>query len=220
MLPFNQKYICWDSETCGLNLVSVKPWQIAWILATGKEITNRFNRFLFWPDLEISEGAARVTGFDIDYYESTGKRNQTYRVRGKVVNTLNPAVVWEEFSKYLYDSERIVIGQNVIGYDQFVAASLQRYLGEKPDYSYLPRLYDTQVLGKAYKEGLEKPTSGDFLAWEYKIKHDKTLKAKSSQLYQLKNLGIPFDESKLHDGLFDVECTFKIFLELKKRMNF
>lgn len=102
----------------------------------------------------------------------------------------------------------------------FVVASLQKYLGETPDYSYMPRIYDTRPLGKAYKEGLDKPVKGDFLSWQYKIMHDRSLKARSSQLSQLKSLGIDFDESKLHDACYDVEMTFKIFLELKKRMNF
>jgi hypothetical protein len=84
----------------------------------------------------------------------------------------------------------------------------------------MPRIFDTSPIGKAYKEGLQLPTSGDLLSWQYKIKHDKSLKAKSSQLFQLKNLGIEFDESFLHKAEYDIEMTFKIFLELKKRMNF
>ena len=119
----------------------------------------------------------------------------------------------------MLDPERISIGQNLIGYDVFVIASLQKYLGETPDYSYLPRIHDTRPIGKAYKDGMQKPTSGDFLSWQYKIMHDRSSKTKSSQLSQLKSLGIDFDESKLHDGAYDAEMTFKIFLELKKRMN-
>ena len=205
MLPYNQKYICFDTETDGLNLVNVKPWQIAWSLAEGSKITQVYDEYIDWPDLEISDLIAKLTGFSWTTYNKKKKP---------------PEVIWEKMKKDLYDPERIVVGQNLIGYDIFVLASLQKYLGEKPDYSYLPRIYDTNPLGKAYKEGLQKPTSGDFLAWQYKIKHDKSLKAKSSQLYQLKNLGIPFEESKLHDGAYDVSMTFKIFLELKKRMNF
>jgi len=210
----------YDGESDGLNLVSVKCWQLAWALATGNRITDIFNRFIYWPDLEVSEGAARVTGFDVGYYQSIGKKNKTYRVKGKIFKAEEPSVVLNDFIKGVGDPERLIIGQNLLGFDVFLIASLQKWMGQKPDYSYISRIYDTHVLGKAYKEGLQKPTSGDFLAWQYKIKHDKTLKAKSSQLYQLKNLGIEFDEAKLHDAITDVENTFKIFLELKKRMNF
>jgi len=205
MLPYNQKYIIFDAETDGLNLVTVKPWQIAWSLAEGNKITKTYDEYLDWPDLEISELIAKLTGFNRNEYNKRKKP---------------PEEVWEMFKKDLFDESRIVIGQNLLGYDCFVAASLQRYLGEKPDYSYMPRIYDTRPLGKAYKEGINVPTSGDFLSWQYKIMHDRSLKTKASQLFQLKNLGIDFDESKLHSAEYDVAMTFKIFLELKKRMNF
>ena len=204
MLPYNQKYICWDTETDGLNLVSVKPWQIAWSLAEGNKITEVYDEYIDWPDLEISDLIMNLTGFNWN----------TYNKRKKP-----PEEVWGKFKKDLLDPERISIGQNLIGYDVFVIASLQKYLGETPDYSYLPRIHDTRPIGKAYKDGMQKPTSGDFLSWQYKIMHDRSSKTKSSQLSQLKSLGIDFDESKLHDGAYDAEMTFKIFLELKKRMN-
>lgn len=204
-LPYNQKYITFDTETNGLNLVSVKPWQIAWALAEGTKITKVYDEYLDWPDLHISDEIARLTGFS--KYE--------YNKRKKP-----PQEIWNMFKKDLLNEERIVVGQNLIGYDVFVIASLQKYLNEKPDYSYISRIYDTRPLGKAYKEGINPPSgNSDFLSWQYKIMHDRSLKSKSSQLYQLKNLGIDFDEKKLHDACYDVEMTFKIFLELKKRMS-
>lgn len=205
MLKYNQKYLTTDCETNSLNLVDVKPWEIAWNLAEGSKITYQCSEYIDWPDLEISDQIVKLTGFNRGEYNRRKKPLEA---------------VWEKFKKDLYDPERIVIGQNLLGYDVFCFASIQKYLGEKPDYSYLPRIWDTRALGKCYKEGLSIPTSGDFLSWQYKIIHDRSLKAKASQLYQLKNLGIEFDESRLHSGSYDVECTFKIFLELKKRMNF
>ena len=205
MLPYNQKYLIIDAETDGLRLTDVKSWQIAWSLAEGNRITETHNEYIDYPDLEISDFIAKLTGFTWGEYNKKKK----------------PATeVWSKLKKELYNPERIIIGQNIIGFDCFCIASLQKYLGEKPDYSYMPRIFDTSPIGKAYKEGLQLPTSGDLLSWQYKIKHDKSLKAKSSQLFQLKNLGIEFDESFLHKAEYDIEMTFKIFLELKKRMNF
>ena len=43
---FDQRYVVFDTETEGLNLVSSKPWQLAWIEAKGKKITKKQNRFL------------------------------------------------------------------------------------------------------------------------------------------------------------------------------
>ena len=61
---FDQKYVIFDTETEGLNLVSSKPWQLAWIETTGKNITRKQNRFLKWSELNVSEEAAKITGFD------------------------------------------------------------------------------------------------------------------------------------------------------------
>ena len=79
---FNQKYVIFDTETEGLNLVTSKPWQLAWIEAEGKKITKKQNRFLMWDDLNVSEDAAKITGFDKKDYLSKAE---------------HPAVVFKEF---------------------------------------------------------------------------------------------------------------------------
>lgn len=208
-----------DGESDGLNLVSVKCWQLAWALATGNRITDTFDRFIYWPDLEVSEGAARVTGFDIDYYKSIGRKNRTYKVRGKISKAEEPLVVLNDFMSDVGDPERIIVGQNLLGFDVFLVASLQKYMGQKPDYSYMSRILDTRPLGKLWKEGLSKPTSGDFLSYQYKIIHDRTMKSRVSQAQLMKDLNIEHDPAKNHDAVYDVENTFKIFLELKKKLS-
>lgn len=204
-LSYKQKYLIFDVESDNLNLAKVKPWQIAWCLAEGNKITDTFDMYLDMPDFSIKPEIAKMNHFNKFAYDKKKKPM---------------AEVWNLFKKELFNKDRIVIGQNLIGFDVYAIASLQKYLGEKPDYSYMERIYDTRPIGKAYKDGVPFPTSGDVLSWQYKIMHDRSSKTKSSQLYQLKNLGIEFDESKLHDAVYDIECTFKIFLELKKRMNF
>ena len=59
----NQRYVIFDTETEGLNLIKSRPWQIAWILAEGDKIIAKADRFIHWPNLNVSEGAAKVTGF-------------------------------------------------------------------------------------------------------------------------------------------------------------
>ncbi|MDB4314589.1 3'-5' exonuclease [bacterium] len=203
-LPYNQKYIVFDTETEGLNLIYSRPWQIAWSLVEGNKVIKTKNEYIDWPDLEVSDLVAKLTGFTWSEY------NRRKRP---------PKDVWAEFRKDLMQEDRIVIGQNLIGYDIFIVATLQRLLGETPDYSYLPRIYDTRPLGKACREGIDKPKNVDMLSWQYKIMHDRSLKARVSQLAQLKHFGIDFDEKKLHDAEYDIEMTFKIFSEIKRKMN-
>jgi len=203
-LPYKQKYLIIDSETEGLNLIDSRPWQISWLSAEGTKITKVRDEYLDWPDLRMSDQIQKLTHFSWPEY------NRRKRP---------PSEVWGEFKKELYDSSCIILGQNLLGFDVYIFATLARLMGEKPDYSYMDRIYDTRCLGKAFRENLDKP-KGDMLSWEYKIMHDRTLKSKASQLQLAKTLGIDRDESKSHDAAYDNEICFKVFCELKKRMGF
>ena len=70
-LRFNkdQRYVIFDTETEGLNLIKSRPWQVAWIIAQGDKIISRNDRFIHWPNLNVSEGAAKVTGFSMKEYK-------------------------------------------------------------------------------------------------------------------------------------------------------
>ena len=84
---FKQRYIVFDTETEGLNLITSKPWQVAWIECEGKKVVKKHNRFIKWDNLNVSPEAARVTGFDRDHYESVAE---------------DPKTVWKDFQKVLY----------------------------------------------------------------------------------------------------------------------
>jgi len=203
MLPYNQKYIVFDTETEGLNLHSSRPWQLAWIVCEGNKVKERHDRYIHFSDLDVPDLVQKLTGFTWDEYNEKKE---------------SPKKVWADFKKYLYDPQYKIVGQNLLGFDVYMIAELQRILGEKPDYSYLKRIYDTRALGKAYREELDKP-KGDFLSWQYKIIHDRTLKAKVSQNQLLKYFGIEFEESKLHNAMYDIEKCFEVFTALKKHME-
>jgi len=203
MLPYNQKYIVFDTETEGLNLHSSRPWQLAWIVCEGNRVIERHDRYISFKNLEISPYVEHLTGFSWDYYDKVKE---------------SPVKVWGDFKKYLYDPQYKVIGQNLLGFDVYMIAELQRMLGEDPDYSYLNRIYDTRALGKACREELRKPKN-NFLSWQYKIIHDRSLKSKVSQKQLLKYFGIDFEEEKLHNAMYDIEMCYKVFVELKKTMG-
>lgn len=203
MLPSNQKYLVFDTETEGLNLHSSKTWQLSWIVCQGKNVIETHDKFIKHKELNIPEVVRKLTGFDWNKYNE------------KAESLIS---VWSQFEKYLFDPQYIVVGQNLLGFDVYMIAHLQRMLGEQPDYSYLPRIYDTRALGKAYREELDKPKR-DFLGWQYKIMNDRSLKAKVSQNQLLKFFDIDFEEEKLHDALYDIKMCYEIFLKLKKHMD-
>lgn len=203
MLKYDQKYIVFDTETEGLNLHSSRPWQIAWIVCQGYKVLETHNRFLSFNDLNVPDVVKKLTGFSWDVYN---KKKES------------PKKVLEDFESYIYDPQYKIIGQNLLGFDVYMISQLQRMFGKKVEYSYLERILDTRALGKAHREGLDKPKD-NFLSWQYKIINDRSLKAKVSQNQLLKYFDIEFEESKLHDALYDIQMCYNVFCELKKVMN-
>jgi DNA polymerase III epsilon subunit-like protein len=192
-----QKYLIFDTETEGLNLVKSRPWQIAWIVAEGKNIISKNDRFIKWDDLKVSEGAAKITGFT----------EQEYQRRAE-----DPKKVWADFSKYLFDPEYIIIGQNLLGFDVYMLNVWMKGIGMNTDYSYIDRIIDTKSIATAIFKNIL-PEKNNFSSWQYKLLNHKEKGLKTSQLTLLKHYGIPHDPSKLHDALYDIEMNFQIFLK-------
>jgi len=193
---FDQKYVIFDTETEGLNLVSSKPWQLAWIEAKGKKITKKQNRFLMWEDLHVSEDAARITGFS----------NKDYLSKAE-----DPAVVFKEFMDLISQDDVIVVGQNILGYDLYMLGVIARNLNIKIDYSFAKRCFDTKAIATAIAKDNKNPDKEDFLAWQLRYLNYRERGLKSSQKFLLQHYDIDFDEKKLHDALYDIEKNFEIF---------
>jgi len=195
---FDQKYVIFDTETEGLNLVSSKPWQLAWIEATGKKIIKKQNRFLMWDDLNVSEDAAKVTGFNYDNY---------------VKQAEDPFVVYKEFMDLISQDDVIIVGQNLLGYDIYILGVIARKLGLDIDYSFVNRIFDTKAIATALAKGNKTPDKDDFIAWQIKWLHYRERGLKTNQKRLLEYYDIKFDEKKLHDALYDIEKNFEIFIK-------
>ena len=193
---FNQKYVIFDTETEGLNLVTSKPWQLAWIEAEGKKITKKQNRFLMWDDLNVSEDAAKITGFDKKDYLSKAE---------------DPAVVFKEFMDLISQDDVNVVGQNILGYDLYILGVIARNLNVKIDYSFAKRCFDTKAIATAIAKDNKNPDKEDFLAWQLRYLHYRERGLKTNQKFLLQYYDIDFDEKKLHDALYDIEKNFEIF---------
>ena len=190
-----QKYVTFDFETEGLNLVHSKPWQIAWIVTQGDKILEKFDIYIKWDDLKVSDGAAKVTGFSHALYER---------------KAIDATEAFQIFSKYLYDTQYKLIGQNVLGFDVYMVNVWRKLIGLKSDYSFVERIIDTRCLAMAIAKQI--PAQKDnLISWQYRLLNHRDKKVKASQLALLKKYEIVFDERKLHDALYDVEMTYKIF---------
>jgi len=193
---FDQKYIIFDTETEGLNLVSSKPWQLAWIEATGKKIIKKQNRFLRWDDLNVSDDAARITGFNKQDYISKAE---------------DPEKVYKEFMDLIMDKDVIIVGQNILGYDIYMLGVIARNLGVEIDYSFISRILDTKVIATALGKGNKTPDKDDMLTWQLRYLNYRERGLKTNQKFLLQHYEIPFDENQLHDALYDIEKNFEIF---------
>ncbi len=196
----NQKYICFDFETCNLNLLSPdnKPWQLSYIIAEGNKVLKERDCYIYWPDLKLSEEARVITRFDDAKYSRLAK---------------DPRAILEEFESYLYDEDYIIIGQNLLGFDVYIHGTYRKLLNIKPDFSYIGRIYDTNCIAKAIKKNMQPVDKKEFIGWQYQLNDFRERNMRTSIKAQLKQYKIDFDENKLHDSIYDVQMNFKIFLK-------
>lgn len=199
LLRFNnrQKFMVFDFETCNLNLCSKenKPWQVGFIICQGDKIQKEHDFLIKWDNLNISADAAKITGFNKKKYEK---------------EAVEPEKVLDFMEQYLYDPSYIKLGHNLLGFDVYIHSVFRRALGKKPDYSYLNNLIDTLCLAKAIHKNINPPKE-KLLAWQYKLNSFRQKGMKASITALCKAYDLKFDQSKLHDAIYDVKMNYEIF---------
>ena len=191
----NQKYVVFDAETEGLNLVHSKPWQMAWIVCQGDKILEKFDFYIKWDNLIVSDDAARITGFSRQDYDR---------------KAIDAKKVFNHFSKYLYDPQYKLVGQNALGFDVYMVNIWRKLIGLPSDYSFIDRILDTRCLAMAIAKQIP-IQSDDLISWQYRLLNHRDKKVKASQSALLKKYDIAFDEKRLHDASYDCEMTYRIF---------
>lgn len=205
MLAYDQKYILFDTETEGLNLGYSRPWELSYLEGQGRKVVKSKQIYIDIPDLELSQTVIRLTNFSWERYNDT---------------KVSPEEAWEEFAPLLFNEEYKVVGQNIIKYDSWILNVLAGMIGAEYNFEWLERALDTRLLGVAIKNDIEKPRNGSMLNWQLKLYNDKTLKHKgTAQEAMLKLFGIDYDKYKLHDGLYDCQMSWKIFVEQVKTLK-
>ena len=199
------KFVCWDTETEGLNLIRSRPWEIAWTVYHGLNKVESHQHFIKWPDLNVSIGAAKATGFNPQIIEEKGE---------------NPKDVIDLFDSYIYNKEYKLITANGLGFDAYIHNLARKLVGYKTDYSYIERMYDILPIARGYRLGIKPPEEKkDFLAWQYRLLQifQKGLKCKNSEL--AKEFGYDVESGQIHSAAFDIEMTFFSFTNLIKKLD-
>jgi len=195
------KYLIFDCESESLNLgCNNRPWNLSWLVIENGQIKEEFDLYPFIHDLQLSEGAATITRFDYNDY----KRKST------------PAIdCYNTLAKYIYNPEYLVVGQNLLNFDCYMLANLQKYLGIKPDFSYIERIYDTKSINFAWQTGVPFPKIKDEIpAWMIKMCSSYKKGIKTSNMATAKMLGVNYDIAHAHEGLSDCKLSNEIFKQL------
>ena len=195
----SQKYALFDFETFNLNLVNENPiWQISWIIATKNDVLETHNYFMYWGDkYKISKGAAAITHYDEDAVKAQAKDKKE---------------IYLKFRQVLDDKDIILVAHNGLGFDSLIEKFWCLEVGEKHNWDYLDRYYDTSLIEKAIKKGF-KPDLNNFLAWQYKMNSfiEKGLKTNLALL--AREYMIKADEVDFHDALYDIRVMMQIFFK-------
>ena len=193
-----QKYIVFDFETEGLNLRYSRPWQLGFIIVEGDRVLKEYDFHIDFADLDISEDAKRITRFDQAVHDREKKDKEK---------------VLDFFDSYLYNPDYLLIGHNVLGFDVYIHNILRLSCSKPSDYSYMERILDTNCLAKAYKMGLKRPEE-NLTLWQCKLNNYIRKGLKTNQQALLKEFDIEFDREKLHDAIYDVKMTLRLFHKL------
>lgn len=197
----DQKYCIFDFETESLNLLADnKPWSIGYLIYQNGKILKRVHKYIKWKNINVSKGAAQITGFDINKYHSLSE---------------DANIVLDEFEQYLNDPNIISIAHNAVNFDIYVLKIWREELGRENDYAYLDCLIDTNSTAKAIKKGIKqiKPEERKMMMFRFANYIEKGMKTNLTALGKEYNIHVDYE--KLHDALRDIELTLKIFEKIK-----
>ncbi len=202
LLRFNkeQLYCGFDFETKRLNLLrDNEPWQIGYYIAQGDKVEKVISKYIRWPNLDISDDAARITRFNRFEYET------------KAEDSLE---VFEEFNSYLSDKDYIVVFQNGLNFDAYVLNQWRAALGLGKDFSYLDRTIDTNSLARLVKLGIKSVDRKEWYPEFLKMANFAQKGMKTSLKAMAKEFSIEIDENLLHEAKTDIILMQKIFQKL------
>ena len=168
------------------------------VVENGK-IKESFNYWLKWDDLQMSEGARRITGWTQKAYQS---------------KAIDPREPLQHFEEYLYNPNYLKVGHNILGFDIYIHNIYRRLCGLPPDYSYINECIDTLCLAKGIKKNIKFQKGENFLAWQYKLNNLVERKLRASLTQCCKDYQIDFDPKKLHDALYDIEKNYEVFQKM------
>jgi DNA polymerase III epsilon subunit-like protein len=194
-----------DFETCNLclNFCHNLPWQVGMIKSVnGKKIDEK-DFYIKWPDdIKVSKEAARITRFDM----------KKYLMRAIPYDEIFPTMEdWMNNADY-------ILGHNILGFDIYLIKEYYKSMGK--DYKHLlPKIIDTMCIARGVKCGISYKEGDDFLAYQYKMLHERRKGMKTSLIALGKEFDIKHNYAMLHDAVVDLELNLKVWNKIKWMME-
>lgn len=204
LLRYNKdKVICFmDFETANLNLSFSHNlvWQSSFLKVKGNEIIDEMDLFIKWDNgIKVSDEAARITHYDQYKIDRIG---------------IKPESAFNQFYPWLEETD-LIIGHNILNFDTFLLKEFC-LLFNRPYKPFLPKFIDTVCIARGLKSGMPyNPNSCSFIEWQYKMSSFYVKGQKNSLSALAKEYNIPLDESRLHDGLYDLKINKQVWDKLK-----
>lgn len=194
-----QKYLLFDFESEGLNLLRSRPWQLSYAICTINEIESINVRHFMWPNLKVAAEAAQITRFNMTEHLKLAEP---------------PELILSDFDNLLYNPNYIPVAQNGLGFDIYIHRLWRLLCGQKTDWSYLPRFIDTMCLSKAYRKPFAQ--TGNRLIWQYKLLNEKIPKTFGgvSLGAMCRAFDLEYDINKAHDARWDVKYMHSLLNKL------
>lgn len=206
LLRFSHETFCIsDYETENLNVCqNNRPWNLGFILFNDKEILEKHSYYIWWKDLNISQGAAEATRFNYDEYKKKARPQKE---------------IWDIWEKYLYNKGLIHAQHNGIMFDSYITQIWRSENNLNKDYSFLNSYIDTNSLAKGWKLGLKSIERKDWLTSWYKYGNFKQKGLKTNLTTLGKEFNINFSYDNLHQAENDCLLNRLVFQQLITKID-
>jgi DNA polymerase III epsilon subunit-like protein len=113
-----------------------------------------------------------------------------------------------------------IVGHNILGFDIYLIKCIYNKLGRPyPDILSKKPVFDTFAMAKGYFNNIPYQKGDDFVFYQYKVLNQIIKGSKNSLSKVASNFNIEYDESRLHDGLYDLELNVQIWNKLKYQVD-
>ena len=206
-------FIDMETENLCLSFIKNRPWETALLRVVNDKIIKETDCLTKWPNFNIGEGAAMVTGFRTRWnprYKMTmedalhnfgEKPEETFK---KIKKTLD----WADY----------ILGQNLLGFDLYLIIEYYKMLGE--NWKDIPgKIIDTNAIAKGIKFGIKYKKGESFLAYQYSMTNTVKKGVKTNLTFLGKEFNIDFDYDNLHDSCLDLRLNLLVWNKLKWQLE-